>query len=333
MARKKLILAGDIGGTKTHLAFFAGSRRRLRIEAEATFASARYPGLEAVLREFLAGHDAALRAACFGVAGPVVAGTVKTPNLPWVVDAAQIASLLGLRAVTLLNDLEAAAYGIFTLAPEDLACLNDRPVMRPANRALIAAGTGLGEAILYDDGAELHPLASEGGHADFAPRNETEIELLRYLAARFGHVSYERVVSGPGLFNIYRFLRDSGRCPEPAEFADRLAAGEDPGVAITQAALSGGPEICVQALDLFISIYGAEAGNLALKAKAFGGVYVGGGIAPRIERRLREGEFVRAFADKGRYRELLAAVPIHVIMNERAALQGAAYFAARRRDG
>ena len=328
MARNDLILAGDIGGTKTHLALFSLQGNKLQSESQKTFASQDYSGLEPVLQEFLAAGENSIDRACFGIAGPVVEGKVQTPNLSWLVDAAKIAETLELPSVSLLNDLQAAAYGIFTLEPDEFLCLNEGVARRPGNKALIAAGTGLGETILYDDGRNYHPIASEGGHADFAPRDELEIELLRFLIPNFGHVSYERVVSGPGIFNIYSFLKDRGGLEEPSWFAEKISASSDPSALISQAALAGEPKICVKTLDIFVSAYGAEAGNLALKGKALGGVYIGGGIAPKIQKKLRDGTFVRAFIDKGRYKELLSSIPVYVILNDEAALRGAAYYAS-----
>jgi glucokinase len=228
----------------------------------------------------------------------------------------------------LLNDLEAAAYGIFTLENDEFFTLNEGLMRHSGSKALIAAGTGLGQAILYDDGHYFHPLASEAGHADFAPRNEIEIELLRSLIGRFGHVSYERVLSGPGLVNIYRFLKDVRRMAEPAELRERVATAEDAAAVISQAALANEFDICVTALDLSVSVYGAEAGNLGLRAKSVRGLYVGGGIAPKILPKLKDGRFMRAFTDKGRYSDLLAAIPVQVVLNNQAAVRGAAYFAA-----
>jgi glucokinase len=326
VAENRSILAGDIGGTKTHLAIFTIRDGKLFAEAKDIFPSRQYPGLEPVLEEFLTKRERKIDGACFGVAGPVLDGQVETPNLPWVVGAKKLAGVLKIPSVSLLNDLEATAYGIFTLEPQELVNLNEGAARRPANKALIAAGTGLGEALLYDDGREYHPVASEGGHADFAPRNETEIDLLRYLIDRFGHVSYERVVSGPGLFNIYSFLKDSGRHEEPDWLREKIAAVEDPSVAITQTALSAESEICVEAVNVFVSVYGAEAGNLALKAKALGGVYIGGGIAPKILGKLKDGTFMSAFVDKGRYTDFVSSIPVRVVLNEQTALQGAAYY-------
>jgi glucokinase len=228
----------------------------------------------------------------------------------------------------LLNDLEATAYGVFTLENEEFYALNEGTMHYTGNKALIAAGTGLGQAILYDNGRHFHALPSEGGHADFAPRNELEIELLRYLLKRFTHVSYERVLSGPGLVNIYRFLKEGRGMAEPPLLAERFAAGDDPAAVIATAALAKEAEICCAALDLFVSIYGAEAGNMALRFKSVRGLYVGGGIAPKILDKLKDGTFMRSFIDKGRYTEFLAAMPVQVVLNPQAGLRGAAYYAA-----
>jgi glucokinase len=325
---KELVLAGDIGGTKTHLALFSLNNNSLKSELQKTFLSQEYPGLESVLAEFLAGGDYSIGRASFGIAGPVIDGKVKTPNLSWIVDSVKIAKTLKLPAVSLLNDLQATAYGLFTLESDQFLVLNEGVIRRPGNKVLIAAGTGLGETILFDDGKNYHPIASEGGHADFAARDELEIELLRYLIGRYGHVSYERVVSGPGLLNIYQFLQERGELQVPAWFEEKMAGAEDQSAVISQAGLAGEPEIAVKALDMFVSSYGAEAGNLALKGKAIGGVYVGGGIAPKVLDKLREGTFMGAFKDKGRYRELVSSIPVYVVLNDKAALRGAAYHAA-----
>jgi glucokinase len=328
MAHRELILAGDIGGTKTNLALFAAQGEKLHVEAPQTFPSKRYSGLVPVLQDYLAGAKHKIESACFGIAGPVVDGKVKTPNLPWMIDTVELRRALKLESVTLLNDLEAAAYGIFTLENDEFHTLNEGAIRQSGNKALIAAGTGLGQAILHDDGRRFHPLASEGGHADFAPRNELEIELLRYLIARFGHVSYERVLSGPGLLNVYRFLKESRGFEEPPWLTEKFAAADDPSVVISQSALAGEAEISLKTLDLFVSIYGAEAGNLALRAKSVRGLYIGGGIAPKIIAKLNDGTFMRAFIDKGRYTDFLKAIPVQVVLNDRAALRGAAYYAA-----
>ncbi len=328
MAPRNLVLAGDIGGTKTNLALFSVQGEKLRSETLRTFPSKRYSGLVPVLQEFLAGNAAQIDAACFGIAGPVVDGKVKTPNLPWMIDTAELRRALKLEVVTLLNDLEAGAYGIFTLGNDEFCTLNEGTMRQSGNKALISAGTGLGQAILHDDGQHFHPLASEGGHGDFAPRNELEIELLRHLIQRFQHVSYERVLSGPGLFNIYRFFKECRGLEEPAALSEQFAAGDDPSAVIAKSALAGETEICVKSLELFVSVYGAEAGNLALRAKSVRGLYIGGGIAPKILAKLKDGTFMRSFADKGRYADLLAAISVQVVLNDQAALRGAAYYAA-----
>lgn len=328
MPHKRLVLAGDIGGTKTHLALFSVDGEKLQVGAQQIFPSKRYSGLVPVLQDFLAGKHPPVDAACFGIAGAVVDGKVTTPNLPWMVAIEDLRRVLKIDSVTLLNDLEAAAYGIFSLENDDFFTLNEGIMRQSGNKALIAAGTGLGQAILHDDGRRFHPSASEGGHGDFAPRNELEIELLRHLIGRFGHVSYERVVSGPGLFNIYRFLRDVRGLEEPKWLGERLAAADDPSVEISKAGLAGEATICSEALTVFVSVYGAEAGNLALRSKAVRGLYIGGGIAPKILDKLKDGVFMRAFVDKGRYTDLVKAVPVHVVLNEQAALRGAAYYGA-----
>jgi glucokinase len=328
MGHRNLVLAGDIGGTKTHVALFSVDGEKLRSESLRTFPSKRYSGLVPLLQEFLAGDQHKIDSACFGIAGPVVDGNVKTPNLPWMIDTVELRRALKLDSVSLLNDLEAGAYGIFTLGDDEFYTLNKGTMRHSGNKALIAAGTGLGQAILHDDGRHFHPLASEGGHADFAPRDELEIDLLRYLIGRFGHVSYERVLSGPGLFNIYRFFKESRGLEEPRSLTEQFAAADDPNAVISKAALANEAEICVQSLALFVSIYGAEAGNLALTAKSVRGLYIGGGIAPKILAKLKDGNFMRAFADKGRYSEFIAAIPVQVVLNDQAALRGAAYYAA-----
>lgn len=323
----EMILAGDIGGTKTNLAFFSADRGHLTVATEGSFLSKNYPSLEAVIREFVTGEPLRDVNAAFGVAGPVIDGRCEATNLPWVIDARVLEATLGLRRVTVMNDLEATAYGIPALKPEEVLVLNEGRPHPGGNMALIAAGTGLGEAILSWDGQAYRPLASEGGHADLAPRNALEIELLQYLLTRFHRVSYERVVSGPGIFNIYSFLKQAGYGDEPPWLAEKLQ-GSDPSPVITEAAKRGDSELCVKTLRLFISLYGAEAGNLALKVLATGGVYIGGGIAPKILDQLKDGMFVAAFVDKGRLSPVLENMPVRVILNDKTALLGAARYAA-----
>jgi glucokinase len=243
------------------------------------------------------------------------------------VDAGHLAHELGVKTVDLLNDLEANAYGIAALEANDFVVLNHGAPNASGNAAVIAAGTGLGEAGLYWDGTQHHPFACEGGHADFAPQNELQVELLLYLRKKFGHVSWERVVSGPGLHNIYGFLRDTGRGEEPAWLVEAMRQ-KDPSAVISQAGLEGRSALCAQALDLFVLLYGAEAGNLALKIMATTGVFVGGGIAPKIIRKLQGPAFMEAFAAKGRFKWLLETIPVRVILNDKTALLGAARYAA-----
>lgn len=325
-----MILAGDIGGTKTVIGLFEAVDNRLHVLRKETFPSRNYSVFEEILNQFMGpGSRPPLHVACFGVAGPVIEGKSKATNLPWELDERRLAEALRVPRVKLLNDLEAAACGMLHLEPADI-CVLQSGLPRKGNIAVIAAGTGLGEAILYWDGNCYHPIATEGGHADFAPRSDLEIELLRYLQRECGRVSYERVLSGPGLFNIYRFLRDSGIAPEPEWLRQRIAA-DDPGAVISEAGLTGDDPLCTQALDLFVSVYGAEAGNLALKAFALGGVYVGGGIAPKILVGARrhvplQGTFTNAFSDKGRFAELLQSIEVKVALNPRAPLIGAAHY-------
>lgn len=321
-----MILAGDVGATKTAVALLEVGGPGLTTVREATLPSQELAGLEVAVARLLEGEPGVrIDAACFGVAGPVVNGRVTITNLPWEIEETRLARAIGAARVRLLNDLEAMAYGVVHLPETEIATIQAGRA-RPGHAVLIAAGTGLGEAILFWDGREHTAMASEGGHADFGPRNDLEAELLRFLRADFGHVSYERVLSGPGLFNIYRFLRDTGRGREPAWLRDRLAAG-DASAVVSEAGLAGDDPLCVQALDLFVSIYGAEAGNLGLKALAVGGVYIGGGIAPKIRARLGEGPFLDAFRDKGRLHGLMTAMPVRLALNPRTALLGAAQIA------
>jgi glucokinase len=317
-----MILAGDIGGTNSRMAFFEGDPNHPQLKVLEVFPSKGRAGLEEILQEFIAKHPHAVAAAAFGIAGPVRNGRCETPNLPWIVDSASLAACLGLKSASLLNDLEANAHGIAVLGDDDLATLSSGAPGAAGNQVLISAGTGLGEAGLIAMGGRYLPYASEGGHGDFAPRNETEIDLLRYLQKRFEHVSCERVLSGPGLFNIYQFLRDTGRGEEPAWLTEEFKQ-KDPGQVVSGNGLKGSSQICVDALDLFVSIYGAEAGNLALKGMATGGVYIGGGIAPRILAKLKEPVFLNSFRAKGRVSKVLDAIPVKVILNDKTALLGA----------
>jgi glucokinase len=322
-----MILAGDVGGTSTRLGLFEAAGPRLRSVVEETFHSRDHAGLEEIVLAVLAAKGAKPAHAAFGIAGPVRQGVVRTPNLPWVVEAARVAADLGLGEVLLLNDLEANAHGVWELTQADFAVLNAGAAGASGNAAIIAAGTGLGEAGFYWDGLRHHPFACEGGHVDFAPRNDVEVQLLLYLQKKIDHVSIERVLSGPGLHAVYEFLRDTGRGQEEPRVRERMRH-EDPSAVVSLEGLAGTCPLCVQALDIFVSVYGAEAGNLALKILATGGLYVGGGIAPKVLPKLQGRAFLEAFVSKGRMRFLLEAIPVRVILNDKTALLGAARFAA-----
>ncbi len=319
-----MILAGDIGGTKTNVALFQQDAEQLGTPInQKSFPSKQYNSLNAIIEEYVAANPGEVKASCFGIAGPVVGGKVETPNLAWTVDGDALARTIGVAHVALINDLEATAYGIEGLKDTQLYTLNAGDA-REGHRALIAAGTGLGMAGIFWDGQRYRPIASEGGHADFGPRNELEIELLRYLTEKFGaHVSYERALSGPGLFNIYSFLRDTKRAAEEDWLAEEIATG-DKTAAVSKAALAHKSELAVQALNLFIDIYGAAAGNLVLTFKSVGGLYIGGGIAPKLLDKLKDGAFLRAFQAKGRMSALVGSIPVHVVLDDKTALYGAA---------
>jgi glucokinase len=323
-----MILAGDIGGTNTRLALFEGTPDRLIARDIEVFPSPHFSGPAEIVRKYLATHHQTVQGAAFGLPGAVVDGRVQTTNLPWVVDSRHLAAELGLDRVELINDLFANAHGIALLQESDFVVLNPGMPSPTGNRVLISAGTGLGEAgLIAESGGSFRPFPSEGGHADFAPTNELQVELLRYLFGRFEHVSYERVLSGPGLHNIYDFLRDTRRAEEPAELADEIKNG-DPSAAIAKSALAGSAAIAVQALDILVSIYGAEAGNLTLKVVATAGAFIGGGIAPKIIEKLKGPTFMKAFTAKGRFHALLSNVPVRVITNDKTALFGAGRVAA-----
>jgi glucokinase len=321
-----MILAGDIGGTHTRLALFDG--HPCEPLALTIYPSRKHSGLEEIVATFLAKHPADLDNACFDVAGPVHDGRVKTTNLPWIVDARAVADRIGLPSVQLVNDLVATAYGIAELTTADLETLNCGDPSIGGSLAVIAAGTGLGEAGLIWDGGRYHALATEGSHSDFGPRSDLEVELYSFVARTDGHVSYEAVCSGIGLLTLYRFLRARSGAPEPAWLAGAIRDG-DAAAAISSAGLSGADPVCARALDLMASIYGAEAGNLALRLLATGGIYIGGGIAPHILPKLRHRSFLDSLTAKGRFRTMLEQIPVHVILNERAGLLGAARIARR----
>jgi glucokinase len=322
-----MILAGDVGGTNARLAFFETSNGSVRMVSASVFPSREYRGLDEIVAKFVSSSNLHANIACFGVAGPVRNGRVEASNLPWIVESQRLADELKLPSALLINDLEANAWGIGALEPSDVVALNQVRGTPVGNQAIIAAGTGLGEAGMYWDGTRHHIFPSEGGHGDFAPRNDLEVDLFRYLCKRFGHVSYERVISGPGLVNLFHFLRDTGRGEEPQWLSQEILHS-DPAAVISRAALSGKSPLCEHALDLFVSIYAAEAGNLALKMMTMGGIFLGGGIAPKILPKLASPLFMQAFAGKGRMQALLESIPVKVITNDKAALMGAARCAA-----
>jgi len=323
-----MILAGDIGGTNARLAYFQPQNGHLRLVSERVFPSREHSELGDIVSQFLSDSSTRPEVACFGIAGPVRNGRVETSNLPWVVEQSSLANRIHLPTL-LINDLEASAWGLGALVPADLVALNHVSGPVSGNQALIAAGTGLGEAGLFWDGTRHHVYACEGGHTDFAPQGELQIELLRFLQARFGHVSYERILSGPGLVNVYEFLRDNGVGKESVELVAEIQS-TDPAAAISRAAQDGSSTLAEKALDLWISVYGAEASNLALKAMSTGGLFLAGGISPKILTKLSAPPFMQAFLDKGRMRPLVEAIPVQVVTNEKAGLLGAARCASVR---
>jgi glucokinase len=318
-----MILAGDIGGTNARLAFFDVANGHFRLVSASVFPSREYSGLDQIVNKFVQTANVHADAACFGVAGPVRNGRVQTSNLPWSIESKRLADELHIKKALLINDLEANAWGIPILEPGDVVSLNQVKGNPVGNQAVISAGTGLGEAGMYWDGTQHQVFACEGGHTDFAPRNQIEIELLQHLQQRFGHVSYERAVSGPGLVNLYQFLRDTGRGEEPQWLSEEMLKS-DPAACISKAALDNHCALAEQAVDLFVTLYAAEAGNLALKLMATGGVYLGGGIAPKLLSKLAGPLFMQSFVAKGRMQTLMEAMPVRVITNDKTALLGAA---------
>lgn len=316
-----MLLAGDIGGTKTALALFSPDDLRTPLELQ-SFPSRDYTGLEQIVQEYLASHSVTIQGACFGLAGPVVDGRCQTINLPWVVEQEKLGSLLGTSHIMLVNDLEAMAWSLELLREDDLHTIHAGRLV-PGNRAVIAAGTGLGEAGIWH-GRFYHPFASEGGHADFSPQTYEEDALLGFLRNKFQHVSWERVLSGPGIENIYEFLVNTYRVTPSVEIHKQMQSQQRAAV-ITGAALQAACPACLRTMELFVSLYGAEAGNLALKLMATGGIYIGGGIAPKILPLLDSDQFRSAFVHKGRLTSVLQQVPVHVIMTNQAPLLGAAH--------
>lgn len=323
-----MLLAGDIGGTKTNLAVFspdAGPRKPLY---EATFPSDEFPSFADMILGFLAEFDVTIDRASFGVAGPVVDGQASVTNLSWQLDETHLADVLDISSVTLLNDLLSIGYAVPLLNQTDLHTLNVGKPSKEGAIAVVAPGTGLGEGYLTWDGQRYKAHPSEGGHASFSPTNDQQLEMLRYLQGRLGHVSVERVCAGIGIPNIYDYLKASGHAEEPDWLTRHLATTDDPTPVIVNTALDNDQtcKLCVATLDMFVSILGAEAGNLALKVLATGGVYLGGGIPPRIVSALEKRRFLAAFRNKGRFSDLLTDIPVHIILNPKAALLGAAAY-------
>jgi glucokinase len=323
-----MLLAGDIGGTKTSLGIFSIEKGPLEPLIEATFPSGRYPSLEALVKEFLGQITINVDRASFGVAGAVVGNKTKITNLPWIVEKESLRKTLDLSYLSLLNDLEAIAYGVPLLGPNDLHTINKGVPVAGGTMAIIAPGTGLGEAFLVWDGACYRAYPSEGGHSDFAPNNPLEINLLKYLHKKWEHASYESVCSGQGLVNIYEFLKDTGYAKEPVWLSEQLNVANDPNPVIVKAALNNKKacSLCAATLDVFVSVLGAEAGNFALKVLATGGIYLGGGIPPKIIHALKDRQFMESFTRKGRFSELVFHIPVHIILNSKTALIGAAFY-------
>jgi len=321
-----MILSGEIGATRTRLAAFETEGNSLRRVVEKLYMSQEHGGLPAIITDFIRTEGIPVQSACFGVAGPVKRGRSKISNLPWTIDAGELAKQLKLKAVGLINDLEAYAYGIDALDSTDFVTLNDGSEDEEGNRAVISARTGLGTAGLYWDGFRHHPFACEGGHADFAPRNSLEMELLAYLQKKYGRVSCERILSGPGIKNIYDFLRNANKLDEPQWLKEQMASAPDPPALISQLALEGKAAICDQTLSLFVSIYGAETGNCALNFLSTGGIFLGGSIAAKIVPKMKEPIFMQSFLDKGRMESLLKEMPVKIVLNDDSGIIGAARY-------
>ena len=321
-----MILAGDIGATRVQLAAFQTEGTQLHRVVEKTYKSHEHSGLAELIKTFVGTEGILVHSACFGVAGPVRAGKSKISNLEWTIDAREVASQLKLPSVGLINDLEAYAYGVDALESKDFVTLSEGAEDAEGNRAVISARTGLGVAGLYWDGFRHHPFPCEGGHADFAPKNDIEMELAQYLRKKFQHVSCERILSGPGIKNIYDFLRDAGKAEEPEWLQKQMAEAPDQPALISQLALEKQSAICDQTLNIFVGVYGSETGNRALNFMANGGVFIGGSIAAKIVPRMKDPIFMNSFLNKGRMRSLLADMPVKIVMNDDSGIIGAAQY-------
>ena len=321
-----MILAGEIGGTRTRLAAFETEGNRLKSVVEKTYMSQSHGSLAEILPQFIRNEGIPVHSACFGVAGPVRGGRSKISNLPWTIDRKELASQLKLNSVGLLNDLEAYAYGIDALESKDFITLSAGSEDAEGNRAVVSAKTGMGMAGLYWDGFRHHPFACEGGHADFAPRDDLQMELFAYVQKKHGHVSCERILSGPGIKNIYDFLRDAKKAEEPVWLREQLGTAQDQPALISRLALEKKAAICEQALAIFVSVFGAEAGNCALRYMSTGGIFIGGTIAAKIAPAMQSQGFMQAFLDKGRMEVLLKDMPVQIIANDDCGLIGAARY-------
>jgi glucokinase len=321
-----MILAGEIGATRTRLAAFESEGNRLQCVVEKNYASQQRDGLSGILADFIKTEGIPVHSACLGVAGPVRAGRSKISNLPWVIDAREVAMQLKLNSVGLLNDLEAYAYGIDGLEAKDFITLGEGVDEAEGNRAVISAKTGLGMAGLYWDGFRHHPFACEGGHADFAPRNELQTELLVYLQKKYGRISCERILSGPGIKNIYDFLRDTNKADEPEWLRTQISAAPDPPALISRFALEGKAAICDQTLSIFVSVFGAQTGNCALNFMSTGGIFIGGSIAAKIVPKMKDPVFLESFLDKGRMGTILKDMPVKIVSNDDCGMIGAARY-------
>jgi glucokinase len=321
-----MILAGEIGATRTRLAAFETAGNKLQRVVEKIYASQEHSGLSQIIAGFIKAEGIPVQSACFGVAGPVKGGRSKISNLPWVIDSRELAQQLKLDSIGLLNDLEAYAYGIDALESNDFITLSEGSEDAEGNRAVISARTGLGMAGLFWDGFRHHPFACEGGHTDFAPRNDLEMELLAYLQKKYGHISCERILSGPGIKNIYDFLRDAKKADEPKWLKEQMSGAPDPPALISQLALESKSAICEQTLSMFVSIYGAETGNCALNFMSTGGVFIGGSIAAKIVPKMRDPIFMQSFLDKGRMEPLLREMPVKIVLNDDSGIIGGARY-------
>lgn len=328
-----MYLVGDIGGTKTNIVVLQDDGKKYKTIYEKTFLSRDFDSLRSIVKQVVDENNFKIKAACFGVAGPVKNNRCEATNLPWIIDAKKIAEVLNVESkdVSLLNDLEAAAYGIECLEEKDFLILNQGLPVKEGTRCLVSAGTGLGESIIVWTENGYKPIPTEGGHTDFAPTTKVEVELLSFLMNKYGRVSYERILCGPGLQNVYEFFNQRTKQDISSWLLERIKK-EDPSAVISEVAMSKKDEACENALDLFVSVYGSEAGNLALKSLSTGGVYIGGGIAPKILEKIKEGPFLKSFTNKGRLSVMVAQMPVKVILNDKHPLLGCANYLSKKRE-